>query len=114
MSESRQKDRFQKEEKEAEGLLWARLRDGHGGHKFRHQVTVGPYIADFLSLPLKLIVDIDAAHSDNKRNEARVKVLKTLGYEVIRLKDSDVLANVDAALAEITKALSQREKATKK
>ncbi len=113
MSESRQKDRFQKEEKEAEGLLWAKLRDGHGGHKFRHQVTVGPYIADFMTLPLKLIVDIDAAHSDNKRNEARVKVLKTLGYEVLRLKDGEVLENVEGALKEITKAIAQREKTKK-
>ena len=113
MSESRQKDRFQKERSEAEGILWARLRDGHAGHKFRQQVAVGSYIADFMTLPLKIIVEVERAHADKKRNEARMKVLNALGYEVLRLSETSVIDDADAALKAVSDALSKREKAKK-
>lgn len=110
MSESRQKDHFQKPKTEAAGKLWERLREGHAGHKFRHQVSVGPYLADFMTLPLKLIVEIDNAHNANRRNEAREKVLKTLGYEVVHLQETDVLDNIEGALKEISTAVAKRTK----
>ena len=46
---------LRREHTDAEGLLWARLRDkGLGARKFRRQQPIGPYIADFACMSEKL------------------------------------------------------------
>jgi very-short-patch-repair endonuclease len=43
-----------------EKRLWRFLRAGQlGGHKFRRQVAIGPYVVDFVCLSHKLIVELD-------------------------------------------------------
>jgi very-short-patch-repair endonuclease len=45
---------------DAERRLWAYLRGRRlEGHKFRRQVPIGPYIADFVCESAKLIVEAD-------------------------------------------------------
>ena len=113
MSTNPRRDIFKKEQSQAEGFLWDKLRDGVDGETFRHQVAVGPYTADFLCLNAKLIVDVAYTHSDNKRAEAREKVLATLGYKIHRVKDADILADPDAAAKDVAKALAARKKELK-
>ena len=46
-----------------ERALWKLLRDRRlGGLKFRRQVPIGRYIADFLCLRHRLIVEADGSH----------------------------------------------------
>ena len=48
---------------EAERLLWRHLRLRQlGGHKFRRQQPLGPYIVDFVCLEKRLIVEVDGGH----------------------------------------------------
>jgi very-short-patch-repair endonuclease len=51
---------------EAERVLWRRLRfDQISELRFRRQVPIGPYIADFASLRARLIIEIDGSqHAD--------------------------------------------------
>ena len=45
---------------DAEAKLWSRLRDGRLlGTKFRRQVPIGSYIADFCCRNLKLVIEVD-------------------------------------------------------
>src|SRR5580693_6990659 len=54
----------------AETILWRALRGSRfEGHKFRRQVPVGKYIADFLCVEEKLIVELDGAPHDGMEQQ---------------------------------------------
>ena len=94
---------------EAESRLWQRLRVRQlAGAKFRRQAPVGPYIADFICLAAKLIVEIDGGqHADNaEADAARTAWLEDQGFRVLRFWNNDVLDNTDGVLEEILAALS--------
>ena len=80
----------------AESLLWYELRDLKAeGFKFRRQSPIGPYIVDFACFDPKLIVEVDGnSHetASGKRHDAnRDAYLNSLGFEVIRIDEPDVL-----------------------
>ena len=85
---------------DAEARLWQRLRNRMlGGFKFRRQFPVGPYIADFVCIERKLIVELDGGqHADNLADERRTRFLELRGYRVIRFWNPDVLSNTDGVL----------------
>ena len=57
----------------AEGKLWHKLRNHRlGGLKFRRQMPVGPFIADFYCSSAKLVVELDGvSHMDSPTDERR-------------------------------------------
>jgi very-short-patch-repair endonuclease len=71
------------------------------GVKFRRQVPVGPYTADFLSLEAGLIVEVDGSqHAGEQYEHDRIRdaYLKTRGYAVHRVWNRDALLNTDDVL----------------
>jgi very-short-patch-repair endonuclease len=44
---------------DAEQRLWRHLRGRQLGVPFRRQYPVGPYVADFACVPLKLLIELD-------------------------------------------------------
>jgi very-short-patch-repair endonuclease len=96
---------------DAEMLLWSRLRNRQLlNHKFRRQVPVGNYIADFVCLALKLIVDIDGGqHAERPAyDERRTAWLESKGYSVVRFWNNEVLRDLDGVVEALTPALSRR------
>jgi 5-methyltetrahydrofolate--homocysteine methyltransferase len=96
---------------EAENALWQMLRGKKlEGYKFRRQHIIGSYIADFICLRAKLIIEIDGLiHQlpENKANdEERTLWLKHKGFEVIRLKNEAILGDTENVLATILKELA--------
>ena len=86
---------------DAEWKLWNVLRDRQlGGLKFRRQVPVGPYIADFICDECRLIVEIDGdKHAEAAAyDERRTTVLNELNWRVIRFTARDVVRDIDAVL----------------
>lgn len=84
----------------AEATLWKYvLRASELGYPFRRQRPIGNYIVDFVSLPLKLIIEVDGiTHSYEetvKKDEIRQKNLEDLGFRVVRIADDAILSNVD-------------------
>ena len=53
---------------EAEAMLWRGLRGRGIGAKFRRQVPIGPYVADFACTAMQLIVELDGASHDAPEN----------------------------------------------
>jgi very-short-patch-repair endonuclease len=92
-----------------EVLIWQRLRAGQTGYKLRKQHPVGPYIVDFCCVKEKLIVEVDGKAHDVAeravRDAERDRYLETRGYDVLRLMASDVLADIDWAVAAIVARL---------
>jgi very-short-patch-repair endonuclease len=94
-----------------ERKLWSKLRNIQlHGLKFRRQVPLGPYVADFLCFDAKLIVEVDGGQhaSAIDADEERSAWLAKNGYRVIRFWNNDVLENVDGVLDEIVEASRQR------
>ena len=93
---------------DAERAFWRQVRDrGLGGHKFRRQVPIGPYIADLLCLQAGLIIEFDGGHHQEQTaaDERRTQWLESEGYRVLRLWDNDVLLNITGALETVLAAL---------
>lgn len=74
-----------------ETLLWRLLRDRRlNGLKFRRQVPVGPYFADFACVTYRLIVETDGPHHDSRRDAERDAALGDLGWRVLRFPNKMV------------------------
>ncbi|MGB3389576.1 MAG: DUF559 domain-containing protein [Pseudaminobacter sp.] len=83
---------------EAEEKLWHELRDRRLDKiKFRRQVPIGCYIADFACLEAKLVVEIDGSqHTDSLHDEIRTNKLKSRGFRVLRFWNDEVMRELDA------------------
>lgn len=90
----------------AELRFWYEVRDRRlGGLKFRRQVPLGGYIADYLRTEHRLIVEIDGGqHCDSPRDATRDAALGALGYRVLRFWNVDVLRNTEGVCETILRA----------
>ena len=87
-----------------ERLFWSYLRDRKlGGWKFRRQVLIGPYIADYLCAQRNVIVELDGGvhRLQQKRDRNRDSYLRNSGYIVLRFENSEVLRDLPGVLAKI-------------
>ena len=94
---------------EAEDRLWYQLRSRRlGNFKFRRQVCIGPFIADFLCMDARLVVEVDGSrHNDDLvYDDSRTAFLATKGYRVIRVWNNDVMQRMDGVLAAILYGLT--------
>ena len=88
---------------DAERKLWFLLRDRRfDGAKFRRQAPLGPYIADFVCLRRKLIVEADGGqHYGSAKDAVRDRWLMQEGYRVVRYSNIDILKNPDGVLTDL-------------
>ena len=85
--------RLRRDETDAERKLWLRLRARQlAGVKFRRQVAIGPFFADFYSAERKLVIELDGRQHVERapRDRARTRYLSDQGYRVIRFWDREV------------------------
>jgi very-short-patch-repair endonuclease len=97
----------------AEEVLWARLRGSQlHGLKFRRQVPIGPYVADFLCYELRLVLELDGTVHDEPTQIAhdinRDANLNALGYRVLRITNQQIAEDLDAVLESITHLYHRR------
>jgi very-short-patch-repair endonuclease len=93
---------------EAEKLLWSRLRARRlEGFKFRRQVWIGNYVADFLCAEARLVVEADGSqHADQVEYDGRRTIfLEQEGFSVVRIWNNDVTGNIEGVLSLIRDAL---------
>ena len=93
---------------DAERLLWAHLRNRQlEGCKFRRQVPIDRYIADFACLERKLVIELDGGQHAERAcyDGARTDVLESAGWTVLRFWNHAVLQNLEGVLIDIIAAL---------
>ncbi|MEO6024010.1 MAG: endonuclease domain-containing protein [Burkholderiales bacterium] len=93
---------------ETERRLWRFIRLRQlGGHRFRRQVPIGCYIADFACLEAKRVVELDGGqHHEQRAHDAlRDGYIKPQGFRVLRFWNNQVLQETAAALEDILRAL---------
>jgi very-short-patch-repair endonuclease len=90
----------------AERRLWQGLRRSQvAGFRFRRQVILAGFIADFACFDARRIVEVDGAtHSTDEeivRDAVRSAALAAQGFAVLRFTNDDVFRNLDGVLETI-------------
>jgi very-short-patch-repair endonuclease len=93
---------------DAEKRMWRALRENFPGAKFRRQVPIGPYYADFFSFAAKLVIEVDGGqHGEAQDYDARrTAFLESQGLRLIRFWNNDVLSNMEGVVATIAESMS--------
>jgi methionyl-tRNA synthetase len=99
---------------EAEDLLWQVVKGRKlDSFKFRRQHIIGTYIADFVCLSQKLIVEVDGLiHEipENKLSDVeRTAELNKFGFEVLRFTNDEVINKTDYVLNSILSKLTTKK-----
>lgn len=88
---------MRREPTDAERKLWGMLRNAQlGGRRFRRQHPIPPYIVDFACIEAGLVVEMDGGqHADSAYDAVRDRHLRSLGWQVLRFWNNEVLSNPD-------------------
>jgi very-short-patch-repair endonuclease len=108
---------LRRNETESEKILWKAIRNRNlKGMKFYrqqpifHDVTGREtfFVADFYCFTEKLIIELDGKHHQYrlKEDKHRTDILNSLGLNVIRFKNEEVITNLDDVILKIEKSLS--------
>jgi very-short-patch-repair endonuclease len=79
------------------------------GLKFRRQVPIGPYVADFLCLSCKLIVEADGPLHDEAHDAERDAVLRARGFHVLRFSNDMIVGQPQEVLSAILAVAEVRQ-----
>jgi len=92
---------------DVEQVLWRHLRNEQTGVKFRRQVPILGFVADFLSHDAKLVIELDGGqHADQTDADARrTKMLEQAGFRVLRFWNNEVNESLEGVLQTIVGAL---------
>lgn len=96
----------------AEMVLWKRLRRKQVlNTKFRRQVSIGNYIADFFTFDVYLAIEVDGKDHNRKvkkeYDKERSDVIESQKVTIIRFKNEYVINKTDEVIEEIKKTILQ-------
>ena len=94
---------------ESESVLWEALRRLHCGYHFRRQHPIGDFIADFICLKKKLVVEVDGGFHNNpmqqQNDQMRTDYLERKGYTVIHFKNEEISDDLHEVIMRIKEQL---------
>lgn len=94
---------------EAEASLWEELRGEKLGVRIRRQHPILSYIADFVCIRQKLVIEVDGgyheAQDQKEYDQERTRAIEELGFKVIRFTNDAVINNIQGVLSEIKQTL---------
>ncbi|WP_245944973.1 endonuclease domain-containing protein [Pelagibacterium lacus] len=95
---------------EPERQMWLILRDRRlEPYKFRRQVPIGPYIADFVCYSARLIIELDGSqHAESATDPARDRWFEAKGFSVQRFWNDELAANRDGVLDTVWHRLEEK------
>ena len=96
---------------DAERMLWRCLSTNKLGIHFRRQHIIGCYIADFVCLRKKLIIEVDGGYHSQKKQAIkdyyRTEDLERMGFKVLRFRNEEIETNISLVLDQIFNKLSK-------
>ena len=94
--------KLRKDMPQAERMLWAKLRNKQlGGLRFRRQHTIGPYIADFACVDIRLVIELDGeqhAFDEGAKDATRDAYMERKDWTVLRFWNHEVYENLNGVL----------------
>jgi BirA family biotin operon repressor/biotin-[acetyl-CoA-carboxylase] ligase len=95
---------------DSERRLWSYLSRDQLGVRFLRQLSIGPYIVDFVCLSRKIIVECDGGqhHSQQRAyDQKRDLFLRELHFTVLRFWNTEILANIEGVIMVIQQAIKK-------
>jgi very-short-patch-repair endonuclease len=87
--------------------MWRLLRSHFPAARFRRQVPIRHFIADFASHRARLIVEIDGGQHTEDGDAVRTAILEAEGYRVVRFWNNEVLQNSEGCMLRMSQLLGQ-------
>ncbi|TMG59539.1 MAG: DUF559 domain-containing protein [Chloroflexi bacterium] len=85
-----------------ERRVWYRLCGRRlAGFKFRRQLPIGPYFADFACLSARLVVEIDGEFHNEVSDQRKTSYLESQGFRVMRFPASATDQGLDDVIESI-------------
>ena len=98
----------------AESFLWEHIRRKALGVKFRRQVPIGDYIADFMDTDTKIIIEVDGEYHNTPEqiyyDNLRTDYLNKHGYYVMRFKNEEILGDIRSVTEKIKYLIDKTRK----
>ncbi|RTZ10207.1 leucine--tRNA ligase [Flavobacterium sp. GSP27] len=106
---------MRKEPTFAEALLWDAVRNKKLDSKFRRQHLIGNYIADFVCLESRLVVEVDGEYHNTPEQieldeERTFELEQKHRFKVIRFSNDEVKKDIEAVLSKIQTELNNRKR----
>ena len=90
---------------DSERRLWHCLRHREFGFRFRRQVPIGGYIADFACPAARIVIELDGGQHGSDEAEARDLIrtseIQRCGFRVIRFWNHEVIEQLDEVIEKI-------------
>ena len=90
---------------EAEEFLWRQLKGNALGVKFKRQLIIQNYIADFACLEKSLIIEVDGGYhyiqEQMELDAYRTEDLEKLGFKVLRFRNEEIIIETEQVLKTI-------------
>lgn len=99
---------LRKNQTEEEKKFWQIVRNSQLGVKFRRQFQIdNKYIADFVCLEKRLVIEIDGGqHNDNFYDVQRTFYIKNLDFKIIRFWNNEINQNIDGCIQYLKEIMS--------
>jgi very-short-patch-repair endonuclease len=94
----------------AEHRLWLQIRSKRiASHRFRRQVRLDRYVADFVCFSLRLIIEVDGPSHELTvgQDEIRTRRLEAQGYRIIRFSNEQVMRELDSVVETIRAVIAE-------
>ena len=96
-----------------ERKLWNILRNNQfHGLKFKRQVPIGNYVADFVCEIHNIIIELDGGQHNEQtiieNDKKRTKFLENIGYKILRFWNNEIDNNIDGVCDVIYKTIFKK------
>ena len=88
-------------------LLWSKIRNNKLGYKWRRQVSIGRYVADFYCREKSLAIELDGSqHLKNKiYDKEREEFFEVLGIETLRFSNNELKFDLNSVMDKVLSRL---------
>ena len=86
----------------SEARLWSGIKNKATDARFRRQVPIGLWIADFACLELKIVVEVDDSSHYWRDETDRTAYLESRGFGILRFSNHEIAAHLDLAIQAVS------------
>ena len=91
----------------SEARLWAAIKGKENGARFRRQVPIGPWIADFAAFTPRIVIEVDDSSHQWRDEDARTAYLRARGFSIIRFSNREIAQRLDDVVGAITETVTR-------
>ena len=85
----------------SEAHLWSGIKAKQTGARFRRQVPVGIWIADFASFDPMLVVEVDDQSHDWRDESKRTRDIEAAGFAILRFTNKEIATDINDAITAV-------------